>query len=191
MTEPGRIDTDAALMERLVLRDNGAMERIMALHAGPVHRMARLMLADHGVAEEVAQDVFLELWSRPERFDQTRGNLRTYLVGMTRNKAIDRLRAHYARERLAESLLKESETAASHVEGSEESFALRQHIFSALENLPPLQRDALVLAYYGGRTYREVANELGVPEGTAKTRLRQGLITLRRTLANDAVLTTS
>lgn len=185
LKDQGIRGADADQVKRLRQGDNSAMVEILADHAGAVHRMARSVLADSEVAEEVTQDVFLELWRRPERYDANRGSLRSYLVGMGRNKAIDRLRAHYARQRMTEAVLKESIGAASHLGGSEEESAQREFVFAAIRQLPPVQREALVLAYYGGRTYREVSVELGVPEGTIKTRLRQALITLRRTLSSE------
>src|SRR3712207_4286465 len=111
---------DAAALERLRLGDNSAMGEILARHAGAVHRITRSILADSQVAEEAAQDVFIELWKRPERVDPSRGSLRSYLVGMGRNKAIDRLRSHYARQRMVQAVLKEAEASAGELEGSEE-----------------------------------------------------------------------
>ena len=185
LKEQGIRSTDADKVERLRQGDNGAMVEILADHSGAVHRMARSVLADGEAVEEVAQDVFLELWKRPERYDAGRGSLRSYLVGVGRNKAIDRLRSHYARQRMTEAVLKESFGAASQLGGSDDEVAQRQILFAAIRQLPPVQREALVLAYYGGRTYREVAVELGVPEGTIKTRLRQALIALRRALSSE------
>lgn len=185
LKDQGIRSADATRVERLAKGDDAALGEIVVDHAGAVHRMARSVLADGEVAEEVTQDVFLELWRRPERYDAGRGSLRSYLVGVGRNKAIDRLRSHYARQRMTEAVLKESLGAASQLGGSEEEVAQREMVFAAIRQLPPVQREALVLAYYGGRTYREVSVELGVPEGTIKTRLRQALIALRQTLSTE------
>lgn len=173
------------LVARLAEADPRALQEVISAHDGAVHRIVRTILADAGVAEEVAQDVFLELWKRPERYDESRGSLRSYLVAMARNKAIDRIRTHYARQRVTEAVLKESQTSATHVDSSEETVEQRDLIFGAIRKLPAAQREALVLAYYGGRTYREVALELEVAEGTIKTRLRQALISLRHTLSPE------
>ena len=173
---------DQLRVERLARGDDSAMVEILADHAGTVHRISRSVLADAEVAEEVTQDVFLELWKRPDRFEPTRGSLRSYLVGVARNKAIDRLRSYYARQRMTEAVLRDSHMSATQLGGSEDEVAQREVLFAGIRQLPQVQREALVLAYYGGRTYRQVAEELGVPEGTVKTRLRQALIGLRRTL---------
>lgn len=153
----------------------------MELHGGAVHRMARSIIGDTGSVEEVAQDVFVALWKNPDRFDATRAGLGTYLVAMARNKAIDRLRSYHARDRATDSLVEHTRTrgSASHAEHHVE---LRSSLVPLIETLPTVQREALVLAYYGGRTYKQVAQELGIPEGTAKTRLRQALLSLRDSL---------
>jgi RNA polymerase sigma-70 factor (ECF subfamily) len=170
---------------RLRAGDPVALAQIIDLHGGAVHRVARSVLADAHVVEEVAQDVFLELWRRPDRFQSGRGSLRTYLVAVTRNKAIDRLRSHYARSRMTESVLEIAQRSPRQTADTQEEFATREMILAAIGMLPLEQRQALLLAYYGGRTYREVATELDVPEGTIKTRLRQALSALRRSLECD------
>ena len=185
MVDEGACSSDRDMVDRLIGGDTSAMVEVLARHAGAVHRITRSLLADPEVAEEVTQDVFLELWKRPERFEPERGSLRSYLVGIGRNKAIDRLRAHYARQRLTDAVLQEAHASASPLDGPDSELALRDVLFSAIRKLPAVQREALVLAYYGGRTYRQVAEELGVAEGTIKTRLRQALIGLRQELAAD------
>lgn len=166
--------------------DEAALEQAMAQHGGAVLRMARNVFADEAAAEEIAQDVFLDLWRRPERFDRSRGNLRTFLVGMARNKAIDRLRTFYVRRRTFDSLAERATLEAPPNE--HDALELRSDLRDQIDRLPAPQRSALLLAYYGGRTYREVALELGIPEGTAKTRLRHALAGLRAALHNANAL---
>lgn len=146
--------------------------------------MASRIIADPARAEEVAQETFLALWRRPGAFDSERGSLHSFLLGVARNKAIDVVRHEELLKRTKEALLAETSQAQVVDPGQTETIDNRQMIKDALMELSVLQREALVLAYFGGRTYRDVAIELGVPEGTVKTRLRDGLIKLRELLAN-------
>jgi len=175
---------DADLARRLMARDETALREAIRLYGGIVNGMARRVLADPTLAEEVAQDAFLSLWRRPGAFDPERGTLKTFLTSIARNKAIDLVRKEETLKRTKESLFQEvkgtGDTAAF-----QERVDTRSEIFSALGQLPPSQREAIVLAYFGGRTYREVADELATPEGTVKTRMRDGLIKLRK-LVSDA-----
>lgn len=169
---------DRVLTARIERGDASALREVMDAHAAAVHGMARSIVADAGVAEEVAQDVFFAVWTRPERYDPSRAALGTYLVGMARNKAIDRLRSHRARDRATDSL-KELARVNGHSRHAEHRVELRTSLIPLIERLSAAQREALVLAFYGGRTYNQVAEELGIPEGTAKTRLRQALLAIR------------
>lgn len=159
-------------------RDDRALAEIVDAYSSYVLGMARRVLADHALAEEVAQDVFVALWRRPGAFDPSRGTLQGFLMGVARNKAIDVVRKEESRRRTRENLMSEQEVT-SEGPSATESIDERQRVTAALARLPGLQKEAVVLAYYGGRTYREVAEELGIPEGTAKTRLRDGLARLR------------
>ena len=173
--------TDQALVDRLMARDESALGEIVDAYGGLVLGMARRVLADVGMAEEVAQDVFVALWRRPGAFDASRGSLQGFLMGVARNKAIDVVRREETRKKARDTLILEQE-ATSTGPSATEQIDERQRVTAALGRLSPPQREALVLAYYGGRTYREVADELGIPEGTAKTRLRDGLSRLRELL---------
>ena len=162
-------------------RDERALGEIVDAYGPLVLGMARKILVDPGLAEEVAQDTFVALWRRPGAFDPDRGTLQGFLAGVSRNKAIDVVRREETRKRAKESLLAEQETTSGEVSPTE-LIDERHRVTSALARLSGPQREAVVLAYYGGRTYREVAEELGIPEGTAKTRLRDGLSKLRELL---------
>jgi RNA polymerase sigma factor (sigma-70 family) len=147
---------------------------------GPlIYTVARRIVADPALAEEVAQDTFVLVWRRPEAFDPARGSLQAWLLGVAHNKAIDLVRREQSRRRTVEALLAEAESGEVAEDERLEGIEARQGLQTALRLLPPPQREAVVLAYFGGRTYREVAVELGIPEGTAKTRLRDGLARLR------------
>jgi RNA polymerase sigma-70 factor (ECF subfamily) len=175
---------EEALADRLLRRDETALREVIELYGGVVFGMARRVIADPSLAEEIAQDTFVALWRRPGAFDPERGSLQAFLLGVARNKAVDLVRREESLRRRRESLIAE---VASKSEAGDEQIAGvddREEIRRALGELSKVQREAVVLAYFGGRTYREVAVELNIPEGTAKTRLRDGLIKLRNLLAS-------
>ena len=175
---------DASLADRLMGRDELALREVIDAYGAAVHGMARRIIAEPSLAEEVAQDTFLALWRRPGAFDPARGTLQAFLLGVARNKAIDLVRREQARRRTRAALAAEVEATSTEVGGAEEMAEVdrRDEVKQALGRLSAVQKEAIVLAYYGGRTYREVAAELGIPEGTAKTRLRDGMLRLRALL---------
>lgn len=175
---------DAALAAKLMAREESALSKVIELYGGIVNGMARRIVADATLAEEVAQDVFVALWRRPGAFDPERGSLKTFLATLARNKAVDLVRREQSVRRTKDSLLAEFSTTAEHRDfvGKLES---RAEIDEALARIPEPQREVIALAYFGGRTYREVASELAIPEGTAKTRMRDGLAKLRIALSPD------
>lgn len=173
---------DLALSERLLARDEDALREVIDAYGDAVHGMARRVLAEPNLAEEVAQDTFVALWRRPGAYDPARGSLQSFIMGIARNKAVDLVRKEESLRRTAASLRREVEAMVPLEPGSSGRVEERDIVKSALQALTGLQREALVLAYFGGRTYREVATELDIPEGTAKTRLRDGLKKLREVL---------
>ena len=174
--------SDGELVERLERGDSEALREVMARHGASVYRSARAVVVDEALAEEVAQDTFIALWRRPASFDPARGPLRAFLLGVARKKGVDAVRKEGARRRAAERLARQV-PAVEHGPDPEQAYRLHD----ALGRLTDLQRQAIVLAYFGGLTYREVAGSLGVPEGTAKTRLRDGLTKLRAALDRPVV----
>lgn len=173
---------ESALADRLMERDESALQEVMERYGTVVLGIARRVVAERSHAEEVAQDTFIALWRRPGAFDPTRGSLQSFLVGIARNKAIDLVRKEESMRRRADELM--SEMATRPTTTTMDRLHDVADIQAALSQLPATQRDALALAYFGGRTYREVASELGIPEGTAKTRLRDGLIKMRETMTS-------
>ena len=169
---------DAHLAERLLQRDEAALREVIDLYGGAVYGLARRVVAEPGHAEEVAQDAFLALWRRPGAYDPERGSLQGFLLGVARNKAIDLVRREESLKRARDAFASEFDTTSA-IDTSGGGLEEREEVRSALAQLSEVQREAIVLAYFGGRTYREVAIELDIPEGTAKTRLRDGLIRLR------------
>ncbi|MDP1820279.1 MAG: RNA polymerase sigma factor [Acidimicrobiales bacterium] len=165
----------------------GAFHLVYEQHRRAVHAAASRLAWSGGLAEDLTQEVFLQLWRQPERYDPSRGSLRTFLLTVTRNLAIDKLRSDVARR------AREQQDAArpkvlSTADEPDHGLLLaerRATIGRALGDLPEAERDAVVMAYYGGRTYREAAVLLGVPEGTVKSRIRRGLGRMHETLAQQ------
>ena len=175
-------EIDAALAARLMARDDGALTQAVKLYGGIVNGMARRIVADALLAEEVTQDVFVALWRRPGAFDPERGSLKTFLATLARNKAVDLVRREDRVRRTTQSLLAEFPATLRSNEFADK-MGKRWEIDDALAQIPASQREVIALAYFGGRTYREVATELGIPEGTVKTRMRNGLSTMRSALS--------
>ena len=167
------------------LQDPATFARAYDEHARTVYATAYRVLNDATLAQDVVQDVFLRLWRRPEGFDPSRGSLVTYLRLIARSRAVDVWREHQAAGRAADRLKTETEIVvdlqadagrpAREVERADDASALR----AAVSQLPEPQREAVVLAYWGGLTAEEIAARTGIPLGTAKSRLRLALGRLR------------
>jgi len=157
-----------------------------ARHRGEMLLVATRVLRDPAAAEDVVQDVLLDLWLRPQSFDPSRGSLRAYLKMLTRSRALDRWRAGAARAAAARRASDEA-YARPAFEPSAADVVVRRdgarELTSALAELPDEQRDAILLAYGRGLSAREVASAVGVPLGTAKSRLRLGLQKTRDAVA--------
>jgi RNA polymerase sigma-70 factor, ECF subfamily len=182
-------NTDAALGAGVVRRDPDALAEAYRRHGGTVWALARRVVRDRQLAEEVVQTVFTDLWAAPERFDPARGSLRSWLLTQAHGRSVDIVRSEEARRRRDE---RDGHRAAapapeSDVEATVAELDLAGHVRRALDALPPGERDPIVLAWFGGRTYREAAERLGVPEGTVKSRIRSGLGRLRRALEAEGV----
>jgi RNA polymerase sigma-70 factor (ECF subfamily) len=169
---------DEATVAAIAARDESALRAVMSAYAEDVHGMARRVLRDPSLAEEVTQDVFVSLWRRPESYASSRGSLRNYLLTIARNKAVDAVRRSEARDRARSKL----EPPSPHVDVEVARLEDRDVLDRLLDRLSVRQRQAVELAYFGGLTYREVATALGIPEGTAKTRLHDALLSMRRHL---------
>ena len=146
-------------------------------------RVARGVVRDPSIAEEVAQEVLTEVWLKADRFDPERGTVTGWIATLSRRRAVDRVRSEQAGrdrdDRVARrSQVREVDVVADEVELRLEHWQVRR----ALAELSDRQREAIELAYFAGHTYRDVARVLGIPEGTAKSRLRDGLQRLRETL---------
>lgn len=160
--------------DRLVAGDDTALHEIYDQLASFVYGLALRVIGDTRAAEDVSQDVFVGFWERPAAFDPERGSLRTWLGTLTHRRAVDYVRREEARRRRAERDASRA-VAAPDVEEMATALVTAERVRAALDLLPSDQRRAIQLAYFGGKTYRQVAVALGIPEGTAKSRLRLGL----------------
>lgn len=179
-------ERDAELAARLVAGDEGALAEVYAEHAAFVHGLARRVTASTSLAEDVTQEVFVTLWERPHAFDPCRGSLRAWLGVLTHRRSVDRVR----RETTARRYETRRATTASPLPPADVADAaaaalLAERVRQAVAALPDDQRRAVELAYFGGRTYVEVAEILGIPEGTAKSRLRLAMRRLAVTLGPE------
>lgn len=178
MTSQVREASDAALVLAIARYRDDALAEVYRRHGGPVFGLARRVLNDPARAEEVVQEVFLRLWRAPDRYDPDRGSLRSYLLAHCHGRSVDMLRADAARRRREDAQLPLSEQTPDIAEEVWD-IALSGLVREALHELPDGERIAIEQAYFGGRTYREVAELLGEAEGTVKSRIRSGLRRLR------------
>jgi RNA polymerase sigma factor (sigma-70 family) len=175
---------DGQLVELVAQKDAGALESLYERYGRAAYSLARRILAEETLAQEVVQEVFLSLWRTAGRFDAGRGTVATYLLAMTHHRAVDVVRReeNLRRYRAAEEALEQEPDPGARVEDEVELAERRAEVRAALAELPPAQREALLLAYFGGYTQREVAALVGVPLGTVKTRMAAGMRRLKATL---------
>jgi RNA polymerase sigma-70 factor (ECF subfamily) len=174
--------TDAALVLAIGRYSQDALAEAYRRHAGSVFGLARRLLSDATLAEEIVQEVFLRLWNNPDRFDPGRGSLRSFLLASCHGRSVDLLRSEGSRRRREENDLRRTAEAGYDLEREVWDLTLGGHVREALARLPEGEREAIRLAYLGGHTYREVAVMLDEPEGTVKSRIRSGLKHLRADL---------
>ena len=177
---------DATLVARVREGDARALEELYHRHVAACTTTARRVVLNPHVAEEVVQDVFLRFWKAPARYDEARGSLRSFLVTSTQNGAIDVLRADRTRRMRDERHGRTQTHAADTVEEAlrrRDSDAVRRAVLQLNDN----ERTAVVLAYYGGYSYRDVAQLLHLPEGTVKTRIRNGLRRMQDMLRAETI----
>ena len=189
---PERSSPDAEILRRIAAGDAGAVDDLYERFRRPAFALARRILADDTLAEDVLQDVFLSVWRDPGAFDGRRGSFASWLLAMVHHKAVDAVRREESQRRrqgLAEDDLALREPLSSRdVEDEAWSRSVAERVRSALGELPTAQREALTLAYYGGYTQREVAALTGAPLGTVKTRMLAGMRRLREGLGSAAPL---
>jgi len=174
---------DAALLARVAERDEAAIEALYQRYGGACYALARRILDDAQLAEDVVQQVFLAMW-QGSGYDPRRGAVSTWLLSVTHHKAVDAVRKEGNRRRRLASEQALLETAATGPGPHDETWSrLRaQHTRDALRELPAEQREVLLLAYYGGYTQREIADLTGLPLGTVKSRTLTAMRRLREHL---------
>lgn len=179
--------SDASLVVSLARYQQTALGEVYRRHAGAVFGLAKRLLSDQAKAEEVVQEVFLRLWNQPDRFDPERGSLRSFLLAQTHGRSVDILRSDGARRRREERDARETADGGYDLDREVWDLTLADHVRRAMAVLQPTERAAIELAYFGGRTYREAAEELAEAEGTIKSRIRSGLKRLRVELVAGGV----
>ncbi len=171
--------SDAAVVVAIGRWREDALAEAYRRHAGAVFALARRLLVDPGMAEEVVQEVFLRLWNQPEKFDPERGSLRAFLLAQTHGRAVDVLRSETSRRRREERDARRTAEAGYDIEREVMDLSVTDKVNEVMAVLPVDERRAIELAYFGGHTYRQVAALLDQPEGTVKSRIRSGLRRMR------------
>lgn len=183
----GEDRSDEHILRQVAKGSRSDFEELYDRYAGQVYGVIRKVLRDPARSEEVTQEVFAEIWRTATRFDPDRGSASTWVFTMAHRRAIDRVRSvQSSRDR--DERIGQQHRVRPFDQVSEEVETRLEHrqVREALDRLTDLQREAVELAYYGGYTYREVAELLGAPLGTVKTRIRDGLIRLRDALGVTA-----
>jgi RNA polymerase sigma factor (sigma-70 family) len=175
---------DDQLVELVAQNDADALEALYQRYGRAAYSLARRILTEETLAQDVVQEVFLSLWRDARRFDAGRGTVATYLLSMTHHRAVDVVRREekLRRWRTTDEALEYRPDPKARVEEEVEVAERRAEVRAALAELPPAQREALLLAYFGGYTQREVAALIGVPLGTVKTRMAAGMRKLKEAL---------
>jgi RNA polymerase sigma-70 factor (ECF subfamily) len=180
-SEPAQV-SDVELLQAIARRDELALGLLFDRYRLILFGLLVRILNSRPEAEDILQEVFLQVWRRAADFDEQRGRPFTWLVTLARSRAIDRLRMLASRERLAASAARDVSDEASDAVLDAFRSEQREIVAGALAELPEEQRRALMLAYFEGLTQSEIATRLGTPLGTVKTRMRSGMFKLRELL---------
>ena len=177
--------TDVSLVGAIRSGDESAMATLYDRYSSIVYAVALRVLGDTGAAEDVLQEVFMQLWRNPGVFDSSRGNLGAWLAVITRNRAIDGLRKRRPETDIADVVVSVEPDMA----GDAERSRAMEKVRGALGGMPAAQRSALEMAYFEGLTHTEIAAKTGEPLGTIKTRIRAGLRPCARLLKHERART--
>lgn len=182
--EPAQ-ENDVALLNAIAARDEVALAQLYDRYRAILFGLLMRILNNREEAEDVLQEVFLQVWRKAADFDESRGRPFTWLVTLARSRGIDRLRTLAARERVTEAGAREPSEEIS--DAATDAFKSEQRglVNNALAKLPDEQKRPIMLAYFEGLTQSEIATSLGAPLGTVKTRMRTGMIRLRELLAGQ------
>jgi RNA polymerase sigma-70 factor, ECF subfamily len=168
--------SDAALVSAIRAGNEAAMAELYDRYSAVVYSVSLRVLGDTGAAEDVLQEVFLQLWRNPDLFDSSRGNLAPWLAVIARNRAIDGLRKRRPESDVEDVLLSVEPDMA----GEADRAIAMTKVRTLLGGMPSAQRSALEMAYFEGLSHSEISAKTGEPLGTVKTRIRAGLLTLRK-----------
>jgi RNA polymerase sigma-70 factor, ECF subfamily len=180
--------SDDRLVTLIARYDEQALAEIYRRHGGAVYGLARRVLNGSEEADDVTQEVFLRLWRQPDRFDIERGTLRTYLLTQTHARAVDIIRSHTARRRREVTDFDRTAPITYDLEREIWDLAVADAVRQGLNALPIEERRAIELAYFGGCSYVEVAERLQQPEGTVKSRIRNGMRRIRAELLDVGIV---
>ena len=182
---------DVALLARIVERDQRAVEELYARYSSPLYSLAYQVTRSEGFAQDVVQEVFIAVWRDAARFDPAKGAVSPWLFALARHKSIDLVRREQnVRKRTADVDL-ELREADDDVDNEAWLGVRRDRVRAAMEHLTPMHREAIELAFFDGLTHVETAERLGIPLGTAKTRIRTALLRLRDILGDSVAEHTS
>ena len=171
--------SDLALVTAIRSGDQAAMAELYDRYSAIVYSVALRVLQDTGAAEDVLQEIFMQLWRNPGAFDASRGNMGAWLAVIARNRAIDALRRRKPEDDIEDVVVSVEPDFASVADRAR----VMEKVRGALDGMPAPQRAALEMAYFEGLTHAEIAEKTGEPLGTVKTRIRTGLLSLRKVLA--------
>jgi len=178
---------DAAILGRVEQGDQAAMGLLFDRYSGIVYSVALRVLKDAGQAEDVMQDIFIQIWKKPSAFVSGRGSLGAWLVVVARNRAIDALRRRRPTDSVEDVVLASSTNLAAEAERN----TLIEKVRAYMHQLPPEQRMSVEMAYFEGLSHSEIAEKTGDPLGTVKTRIRLAMIALRKAMQSKAVPSSS
>jgi len=178
---------DVALVIAIARYNGDAFAEAYRRHAGAVFALAQRMLWERSLAEELVQEIFLRLWEHPDRFEQARGSLRSFLLMDAHGRCVDRIRTDTRRRQREERSARAEMVADYDLDLEAYDLEVADQVREVLATLSEAERRAIELAYFGGHTYREVARILDQPEGTIKSRIRTGLMRLRRQLLDRGI----
>jgi RNA polymerase sigma-70 factor, ECF subfamily len=186
--DPPYARTDDVGLVIAIARYNGdAFAEAYRRHAGAVFALAQRLLWERALAEELVQETFLRLWEHPDRFDQARGSLRSFLLMDAHARGVDRIRSDSRRREREERTARAAVVTDYDLDLEAYDLDVAEQVREVMATLTDGERRAIELAYFGGHTYREVARILGEPEGTIKSRIRTGLMRLRTQLLDRGI----